>query len=226
MTSSRLVFLVAALLLSPVAAFAQNLKSEFDIRSADGSPVANHRVPAELAAKVEKLPGRVVVGNPDGDVTLAQFYDLNCPFCRKASADVEALLKSDKKLRLVLVPFPVLGIPSIQAGRVELAVAQLVSPQIFFDFHRKLYEGRGGITGERALAVAQAMNIDQEKIIALADRDSITETMKAHARLGNALGFAATPSYVVADVAIIGHPGEGSLRDVIGAVRRCGKVVC
>lgn len=222
----RFSFIAALLLFVPTGGSAQNLKFDFKIAGPDGSPVANHRISAEQAEAVTKLPGVVVVGNPKGDVTLAEFYDLNCPYCRRASADVDALIKGDKNLRVILVPFPVLGIASIQAGRVELAVRKLSDPKTFYAFHRKVYEGRGVIDGSRALAVANELKIDQQKLLAAANEDSITETMKAHVRLGNALNLAATPSYVIKDVAIVGHPGGQSLKAVIAAVRKCGQVVC
>jgi protein-disulfide isomerase len=217
---------IAALAVLACGASAQNIRHDFKIAGPDGSPVANHRISAEQAAAVAKLPGAVALGNPNGDVTIAQFYDLNCPYCRRASADVEALLRSDKNLKLILVPFPVLGVPSIQAGRVELGVRALASPETFFAFHRKIYEARGTIDGNKALAAAQALKIDQERLLAVANDDSVTETMKAHVRLGNAINLFATPSYVIRDVAIVGHPGEKSLRAVIASVRKCGQVVC
>lgn len=227
MTFRKCLLLIVALsFLVPTGSPAQNLKYDFRIAGPDGSPVANHRISAEQAAAVAKLPGVVVVGNPNGDVTLAEFYDLNCPYCRRASADVDALLKSDRNLRVILVPFPVLGIASIQAGRVELAVRKLSDPKTFYAFHRKIYEGRGVIDGDRALAVANELKIDQQKLLTAANDDSVTETMKAHVRLGNAINLAATPSYVIKDVAIVGHPGGQSLKAVIAAVRKCGQVVC
>jgi protein-disulfide isomerase len=224
--TTLLVSGLALIVLLSAGSHAQNLKFEFRIAGTDGSPVANHRISPEQAAAVAKLPGAVVVGNPNGDVTLAEFYDLNCPYCRRASADVDALIKSDGNLRVILVPFPVLGVPSIQAGRVELAVRKLTDPKTFYAFHRKIYEGRGVIDGNRALAVANELKIDQQRILAVANEDSITETMKAHVRLGNAINLAATPSYVIKDVAIVGHPGAQSLKAVIAAVRKCGQVVC
>jgi protein-disulfide isomerase len=221
--------LAAALAISLLAsgpAQSQDLQFHHRITGADGSPVANHRVSPELAAAVEGLPGVVVVGDPEGDVTLAEFYDVNCPYCRRASSDLDALLRSDSNLKVVLVPFPVLGIPSIQAGRVELAIRKISTPRKFYEFHRKLYEGRGVIDGSRALAVARNLGFDQERILAEADQDGITQTMKAHVKLGNALGLAATPSYVVGNVAIVGHPGQRSLHAIVAAMRQCGKVTC
>ncbi|HWE77199.1 MAG TPA: thioredoxin domain-containing protein [Pseudolabrys sp.] len=71
----------------------------------------------EIESQIDKLPGIVSVGNRHGDVTLVEFYDVNCPFCRAASPDIEAMLKSNPELRLILVPLPMLGIPSIQRTR-------------------------------------------------------------------------------------------------------------
>jgi protein-disulfide isomerase len=221
-------FLLAAVLLAlnPAGGGAQILKFEFKIAGPDGSPVANHRISAEQAEAVTRLPGAVVVGNPQGDVTLTEFYDLNCPYCRRASADVDALIRGDKNLRVILVPFPVLGIESIQAGRVELAVRKLADPNTFYAFHREIYRGRGVIDGSRALAVASKLKIDQQKLLTAANDDSVTEIMKAHVRMGNALNLVATPSYVIGGVAIVGHPGEQTLKSAIASVRKCGQVVC
>ena len=126
-------------------------------------PITGSRPTAKASA--EKLPGAVVAANPKGDVTLVEFYDLNCPYCRRASADVDALIAADKKLQLVLVPFPVLGMPSILAGRVELAVSKTASAGAILSFHRKVYEGRGAIDGQRALAVVRDLKLDEQKIV-------------------------------------------------------------
>lgn len=221
--AAALLALVAVSALAPRAGAQDAL---YPIKGQDGSPVVNYRVPVELESRIEELPGAVVVGNPKGDVTLAEFYDLNCPFCRKAAADVAALLSADRELRLVLVPFPVLGVPSIQAGRVELAVQKLGTPAQFLGFHDKIYAGRGTVDGKRALAVAKELGFSVAKITALADEDSTTDTMLAHVRLGNALGLQATPSFVIKGVAVLGHPGREALEQMIAAVRRCDQVSC
>lgn len=222
--AAALLALVAASALAPRAGAQDG--GLFPIKGEDGSPVVNYRVPVELESRIEELPGVVVAGNPKGDVTLAEFYDLNCPFCRKAAADVAALLAADRELRLVLVPFPVLGIQSIQAGRVELAVQKLGTPAQFLTFHDKIYAGRGTVDGKRALAVAKELGFPVPKITAAADEDSVTDTMVAHVRLGNALGLQATPSFVIKGVAVLGHPGRKALEQMIAAVRRCDQISC
>src|SRR5690348_12851146 len=103
---------IAILVLAPFAAQAD--EGYYPLKADDGETIANHRVPVEIESRIEQTPGIVSVGNPKGDVTLVEFYDVNCPFCRAASPDIAALLKGNPELRLILVPFPVFGIPSIQ----------------------------------------------------------------------------------------------------------------
>ena len=211
-------------ILSLSAAHAE--EGAYKIIGLDGTSVMNHVVPVETGAEIGKLSHVVNVGNPKGDVTIYEFYDLNCPYCRQASADLRAMLAADKKLDLVLVPFPVLGIPSIQAGRVEFALAQLASPLKFYLFHQKMFSGRGVNDGERALAAAEGLGFPREKILAVANAESITDAMKAHVAIGDKYDMQATPSLVVRDVAIIGYPGRASLEKIVAAVRKCGKAEC
>jgi len=205
---------------------AQADDGQYPIMADDGSIIANHSVAAELESQIDKLPGVIVVGNPHGKVTLAEFYDLNCPYCRKASADIAALVRSNAELRLVLVPFPVLGIASIQGSRVELAVARLVPAQKFYDYHHMLYASRGMIDGNRALEAAKTIGLDVAKVTKIANEDSIGGIMVAHVRLGNALAIQATPGFVIKGVAILGYPGAKALASVIQSVQRCDHVVC
>lgn len=223
---TRWFFLTSLLLALSSPAQAQGLQTELPIFNDDGSRVANHAIAPDSVALAEKLPGAVVAANPKGDVTLVEFYDLNCPYCRRASADVDALLQSDKKLRLVLVPFPVLGIPSILAGRVEIAVSKMLSPTEFYRYHRALYAGRGVIDGQRALSVASNFKLDLQKVLEAANEDGITDIMKAHVKFADTLALKATPSYLIQGVAIQGHPGRKGLKAVIDSVRKCGKAVC
>jgi protein-disulfide isomerase len=222
----RQILLLAVFAFSAPAQ-AQRLQAQFPILGEDGSSrVANHAIAPDRVAAAEKLPGAIVAANPNGDVTLVEFYDLNCPYCRRASADVDAILKTDPKLRLVLVPFPVLGIPSILAGRVEIAVSKMVPPPDFYRYHRALYAGRGVIDGQRALAAADDMKLDLQKVLDAANDDGITDIMKAHVRFADTLSLKATPSYLIGNIAIQGHPGQKSLKAVIEQVRQCGKAVC
>jgi protein-disulfide isomerase len=220
------VLRLVVLLILALPLTAQADEGIYPIKADDGTIIANHRVSAELESQIEKTPGVVVTGNPHGKVTLAEFYDVNCPFCRAASGDIEALLKRNHELRLILVPFPVLGIPSIQGARVELAVARLASPKDFYRFHRLLDAGRGIVEGTRALSAAKSIGLDPNKVLAVANEDGLADLMKAHLRLGDSLGIQATPGFVIKGVAINGYPGPKALANLIDAVGRCGAVIC
>ncbi len=197
---------------------------EYPLTNDDDSPLPNHTV--KLLGPIERLPGVVVVANPQGKTTLYEFYDLNCPYCHAASIDISRMVEQDQNLRLVLVPFPVLGIPSIMAGRVELAVAKLGTPKQFYDFHRKIFALRGTVDGDRALAVARGLGFEQKALLTAGNGDDITEIMKNHLSLGDSLGLAATPSFVIDSVALLGYPGRDRLQAIVKAANTCGKVMC
>jgi protein-disulfide isomerase len=222
----RIALIAVLLTFAPTAGAQQFGPAQFAIKDEDGDPISNHALAAAQVAQVARLPGLIAVGPANADVTIYQFYDLNCPFCREASADVDKLIREDTALRLVFVPYPVLSVPSIEGARVELALHELASPVTFLEFHRKIYAGRGIIDGARALAAAGELGIDPQRIVKIANEPRITETMRTHARIGGALRLVATPSYLIAGVAILGHPGLQPLRKLVADVRACGKVVC
>jgi protein-disulfide isomerase len=221
----RLLLAASLAFIVPLAGRADD-SGFYPLKADHGDYIANHRVPVELESQIDKLPGVVIVGNPHGEVTLNEFYDVNCPYCRQANADIDALLRGNPELRLVLVPFPVLGIPSIQGTRVELAVARLASPEKFYAFHRKLDSGRGVVDGNRALAAAKAIGLDVAEVLKIANEDSLADVMTAHLRLGNSLAIAVTPGFVIKGVAILGYPGPKSLAKMIESVQRCDAVIC
>jgi len=222
---TRLLFAASLVFIVPLAGRAEN-PGFYPLKADDGDYIANHRVPADLESRIDKLPGVVIVGNPHGKVTLSEFYDVNCSFCREASADIEKLLHSQPELRLVLVPFPVFGVNSIQGTRVELAVARLTSPEKFYAFHRKLDSMRGVVDGNRALAAAKEIGLDPAKVLKVANEDKLAEVMTAHYRLGNSLAIMVTPGFVIKGIAILGYPGRKSLAQMIESVQRCDAPMC
>jgi len=208
------------------AAAAQFGPAQYAIKADDGEPITNFDLGAELSARAVKLPGQVAVGNLQGDVTLLQFYDLNCPFCREAAADVDALVRNDKKLKLVFVPYPVLSVASAQGALVEVEAAKLLTPEKYLQFHRRIYANRGLIDAPRVLVAAQDVGLDQHKLAAAAMTEANLDVLKTNDSFGKAAKLIATPAYVIGGVAILGHPGLKPLQDVVKSMRACGKVVC
>jgi len=215
--------IVIVVLLAPLAALADSGRYSIKV---DGETIANLDLRPSLLARLDKLTGKVAVGNPQGDVTLMQFYDLNCPYCRQAAADIDALVRADGKLKLVFVPYAVLSVQSVRGAMVEIAAAKEMTPQQFLEFHRRIYANRGMVDGPKVLAVAKDMGLDPDKLAASANTEATLDILRANATFGGDAGLAATPAYVIDGVAIVGHPGLKTLQDVIHSVRACGKVVC
>jgi protein-disulfide isomerase len=215
-----------AFALSSMHAQAQSLPTQYPIKADDGDTIANFDLPADKLAKLHALAGQVPVGNLNGDVTVMQFYDLNCPYCRAAAHDVDALVKADPKLKLIFVPYAVLSVQSVQGALIELGVAKMLKPEQYLDFHRRLYDSRGLIDGQRALAVAKDMGLDPQKVAAAGNTEANLNILKQSATVGGDAGLQVTPAYVIGNVAIAGHPGRKPLEKIVAAMRKCGKVIC
>jgi len=138
----------------------QEVMAELEKRQAEAQQVAQAGALKETRQAVLNAPHSYVVGNPSGDVTLVEFFDYNCGYCKRALGDLRTLAKTDPKLRVVLKDFPVLGPDSVEASRVALAVKKQLQGEKLFDYHTKLLDSRGRVNGERALAVAKEMGLD------------------------------------------------------------------
>jgi protein-disulfide isomerase len=218
-----------ALALARVTATAQAAQfgpAQYKIVSDDGDEITNFDLRPDLAQRLTALAGQVPVGNANGDVTLYQLYDLNCPFCREAAADVDAIVRADKKLKLVFVPYAVLSIQSVQGALIEIAVAKMLSADIFLDFHRRIYAQRGMIDGARALAAAKELGLDPLKVAAEGNTEATLNILRTTATFGTDANLVATPAYVIGNVVILGHPGRKALEKTIASMRQCRKVVC
>jgi len=168
----------------------------------------------------------VVVGNPDGDVTLVEFFDYNCGFCKRAVSDMSRLLKDDAKLRVVMRDFPVLGQESLEASRIALAAKQQLTGERAFDYHRRLMAVKGRVGKEQAEAVAREMGLDMKRLAKDADSPAVVEALKESRELGDKLGLTGTPSFIIGDTIIPGAVGHDAMAEAIKSVRQCGKASC
>ena len=224
--TARIAVAAAALWLSLAAQAQQFGPAQFAIKDDDGDPISNYSLTAEQMAQAARLPGSIDRRQSERRCDALPVLRPQLPVLPRGGADVDALIRSDAALRLVFVPYPVLSAQSVEGARVELALRELGTPQTFLQFHRKIYAGRGVIDGTRALAAARELGFDPKWIVEVGQHRRLTDVLKAHAIVGNALKLVATPAYVIQGVAILGHPGLEPLRKVVAAVRSCRKVVC
>jgi len=180
---------------------------------------------AENREKLINSPMQVVLGNPSGDVTLVEFFDYNCGYCRRAHADMTRLISEDGKLRVVLKEFPVLGPASMEAAQIAIAV-NIIAPEKYGEFHDKMLADRAQASANRAIAVAESMGIDGAKLREAVKNDTVGKTIEEVYSMANALGLTGTPSYVLGDEVVVGAVGYDELKSKIDAVRACGSTVC
>ena len=156
---------------------------------------------------------QVVLGNPQGNVTMVEFFDYNCAFCKRALPDMLDLIKTDPDLKFVLKEFPVLGPGSLEAAHVAVAARmQDPSGKKYMEFHQKLLGARGPADKVRALAVAKDVGFDVARLEKDMNSDEVKTTIEENMKLADVLGVNGTPSYVVGDEVVVGAVGVDELR--------------
>jgi protein-disulfide isomerase len=203
----------------------QEAITELDKRQAAADTEKAKAAVATNAATIFDSTRQVVLGNAKGDVTLVEFFDYNCGFCKGALPQMLTLLKDDTNLRVVLKEFPVLGPGSVEAAKVAVAVRmQDKTGKKYLDFHQKLLGGRGQADNARALAVAKEVGMDMGRLEKDMASDEVRVSLEESLKLAETLGLNGTPSYVVGNDVVIGAVGL-ALRSKISIVR-CGKASC
>ncbi len=164
-------------------------------------------------------PDSPVSGNPQGDVTVVEFFDYNCPYCRKLTPVLDELLRSDPGLRLVHKEFPVLGPGSEFAARAALAARRQDKYDVL---HRALMQATAPLREAGVMAIARDSGLDLEKLRADMEDPAIQEAIERNYALARRLGIFATPGLVIGDSIIQGAADRGRLEELIQQARQGG----
>ena len=199
----------------------QDVMAELEKRQQSADAEKHRAAVVENKATLFSSPHQVVLGNPQGNVTMVEFFDYNCGFCKRAMTDMLDLIKTDNNLKFVLKEFPVLGEGSVEAARVAVAARmQDTNGKKYIEFHQKLLGSRGGADKMRALAVAKEVGFDMPRLERDMGSDEVKKTIEENMKLAEALGVSGTPSYVVGEEVVIGAVGLDALREKINAERK------
>jgi protein-disulfide isomerase len=200
--------------------------NELDARDKAAAAAARNKLVGDAQSPLFTSPYQAVVGNQDGKVTLVEFFDYNCGYCKKMLPDIGRLIKDEPDLRVILRDYPILSDASVDAAEVAAAVRNQFKGEKFWEFHQKLLGSHGPVGRDQALAVAQGLGADMDKINKDMNDPTVKEGLDESDRLGRDLALNGTPSYVVGDEVVVGAIGYDALKAKLDNVRKCGKSAC
>ncbi|HTZ80803.1 MAG TPA: DsbA family protein [Stellaceae bacterium] len=166
-------------------------------------------------------PGSPVGGNPNGDVTIVEFFDYHCPYCKQVEPTLETLLKDDPKLRIVYKEFPILGPDSVVASHVALAALKQ-GAQKYARFHAALMSTKGSIGESVVMQVAKDSGLDVARLKTDMKAPEIEATIKRNYDLADALKIRGTPAFIIGDTLAPGAVDLDTLRKMVADARKGG----
>ncbi len=170
----------------------------------------------ERRDEVFDSPRSPVIGNPEGDITLVEFFDYQCGYCKRMVDQVFQLTEEDPDLRIVLKEFPILGPGSVMAARAALAAGQ---QGLYAELHNALMQHRGALDEETILGLAAEVGLDVERLRADMDSPEVAAEIEANLALAEALGIRGTPAFIVGDRVVPGAVGYEMLKSLIDSQR-------
>ncbi len=186
------------------------MQAEDDAKAAQTASLAIAKYQAEILATA---PG-MVAGNPKGTVTVVEFYDTRCPYCRKMVPEIDALLQSNPKVKWIYKDFPVLGANSTMEAKALLAADR----QGGYLKLQALFLKQGGTETEDNIAMlAASVGLDGKKLLVDMNDPAITAAINANLQLGSNLTISGTPAFVVGDTLIPGAVDLDDLRKIVAS---------
>lgn len=160
-----------------------------------------------------------VGGNPDGDITLVEFVDYRCGYCRKAHDEVAELIQSDGNIKLIVKEFPILGEASVASSRFAIAMKQLHGAKAYKLAHDALITMRKDPSEKTLSKLAQSFGYDGDEVIARMNSEEVTAEIAATRQLAGALQISGTPTFVMKDELLRGYLPLENMRALIADKR-------
>ncbi len=164
-------------------------------------------------------PIDAVVGNPKGDVTIVEFMDYNCGWCKKSVTEMQALVAKDKNVRVVMKEFPIFGEGSEYAARAALAS---VKQGKYWEFHQAMFASEGKITVEVVDQIAKEQGLDVAKMKIDMKAADIDAAIKKNQAMAQSLALTGTPAFIVDDKLIPGYTELANIQAMLATTRANG----
>jgi len=175
------------------------------------------KVLSDRASEVFDNPATPVGGNPKGNVTIVEFFDYRCPYCKQVLPALQALLKEDHGLRFVYKEFPVLGPASVTAAHAALAAQRQGKYEAF---HTSMMAAKGQITEDTIYKVAGSVGLDVDRLKQDMAAPEIEQELKANLALAEALNIRGTPGFIIGKKIVPGALDLDALKDMIAEARK------
>ena len=195
-------------LLEALRAAEEKLKSE-------AGDQAKHALVARRS-EIFDDPETPVGGNPKGDVTLVEFFDYRCPYCKQVQPKLQELLAGDRELRIAYKEFPILGPVSVTAARAALAAQRQGK---YETFHNAMMAAPGQVTEDTVYRVAKTVGLDVDRLKQDMAAPQIEAALKANQTLADALDIHGTPGFVIGDQIVPGAIELASLKELVAGAR-------
>ncbi len=174
-------------------------------------------MPAELRKVLEQNPALPVLGNPKGDITLTEFFDYNCPYCRTNMADVQRLIADDPKLRVVFREWPVFGEGSMFAAKAALASLQQGK---YWPFHEALMTMKGRAEEATVLRAARQAGLDVDRLRVDMEKREILDQIYETMDLADTMMLTGTPTFIAGHEASFGKLNLADLKQLVATARK------
>jgi len=162
-------------------------------------------------------PADPAVGNALGDVTVVEFFDYQCGYCKAVMADTQRLIKDDAKLRFVFKEFPILGPGSVVAARAALAAK---AQGKYLEVHNALMGHRGQLDDDTILRLAKSAGADMDKLKKDMDSPEVMKVIAANQQLAEQLGIRGTPAFIIGEALVPGAIKLDEMKRLVDSVRK------
>jgi protein-disulfide isomerase len=189
-------------------------------RQAEAEAASDIALVQSHAAEIFNDPASWVGGNPEGDITVVEFVDYRCGYCRKAHDEVAELVRSDGNIRLVLKEFPILGEESLLSSKFAIAVLQTAGPEAYARAHEALITLRGNATPEAMTRIAGDLGLDPAPLLARMESPEVLAVIQNNHALAEKLKISGTPTFVVDSAMVRGYVPLDGMRAIVAQERQ------
>jgi len=194
--------------------------NELELRDQAAAAERDKQILAEQSAAIFEDPASWVGGNPEGDITVVEFLDYRCGYCRKAWQEVDQLVEGDGNIRFVIKEFPILGEQSVLSSRFAIAVLQLHGNEAYKQAHDALLSLRADATPEALERVAADLGLDAAPLMERMNAPEVTKVIEDNHRLAQIMEVSGTPTFVVGGTMVRGYVPLEAMQQIVDEQRK------